>query len=69
MSKALVTKIDNTFKKNGVIRKISGLDFEEVSQVLKDFLGPDYLVYEGNNHITVHHKNGEGPHLIFIERT
>lgn len=67
MSKAKITKIDSTLKKNGVLRKISGLDFEEISQVLKDFLGPDHLVYEGSNHITVH-KNGEGPHLIFIER-
>ena len=68
MSKARVTKVDNTFITSGVLKEISGLDFEQISQVLKVLLGPDYLVYEGNNHITVH-KNGKGPHLIFIERT
>ena len=68
MSKARVTKVDNTFMTSGVLKEISGLDFEQISQVLKVLLGPDYLVYEGSNHIVVH-KNGKGPHLIFIERT
>lgn len=67
MNQFKVSLIDKSLSEKELQKLISLHTFEDISEVLREVLGPDYFVYEGNNHIDVH-KIGDGRRLVFIEK-